>query len=78
MPRKTTSARKNYDEPIITQPETKNAPACVSARETGNPPALFFCCGGWCEALHDSYMPGYYQPKSWREYDALKPFAKEG
>lgn len=53
------------------QPEEQTEPE-------GVPPALVFECAGWCEALQTSYFMGHYQPQSWAEYEALRPFAKGG
>lgn len=41
-------------------------------------PALHFSRAGWCEKLNSSYFIGWFSPKSWDEYDALKPFADRG
>ena len=38
---------------------------------------LVFEESGWCEALKRSYMQGPYEPKSRKEYEALKPFAQK-
>ncbi len=52
-------------------------PAPVTqAQPEGNPPMMFFTHSGWCEELQCSYFMGYYRPASWREYNALKPFAQ--
>ncbi len=53
------------------QPEEQTGPE-------GVPPALYFEYAGWCEDLQTSYFMGHYQPKSWAEYEALRPFAKGG
>ena len=39
-------------------------------------PSLHFPSAGWCEKLGRSYYVGWYQPTSWAEYNALKPFAE--
>jgi len=39
------------------------------------PPMLYFANAGWCEELGQSYFMGWYQPRSWNEYNALKKFA---
>lgn len=44
--------------------------------EPGPIPSLHFQSAGWCEQLGRSYYVGWYQPTSWDEYNALKPFAE--
>lgn len=77
MPRKTASNAKKAVTPIITQSDTKIAAEGVSGGNIGKPPTLLFAHGGWCDELNDSYMPGYYQPKNWEEYNALKKHAAQ-
>lgn len=38
---------------------------------------LRFIESGWCPALNRSYTRGLYRPRSFEEYLALKPYAKE-
>ena len=40
-------------------------------------PLLRFIESGWCPALKRSYTRGLYRPKSFAEYQALKPYAEE-
>ena len=40
-------------------------------------PLLRFIESGWCPALKQSYTRGLYRPKSFAEYEALKPYAEE-
>ena len=42
------------------------------------PPMLFFDHAGWCDKIGGSYYMGWYQPRSWNEYNALKKYAVEG
>jgi len=39
-------------------------------------PALIFKYGGWCPALNRSYRPGFYQPETREEYNALAQYAE--
>ena len=41
-----------------------------------NFPILKFSNSGWCEELNKSYRKGSYKPKSKKEHDALKKYAK--
>lgn len=65
---------KNRAKPKPTPAEAVAPPARPTP---SRPPLLRFSGGGWCEALRESYAPGYFQPRDWREYDALRPFAAE-
>lgn len=38
---------------------------------------LRFIESGWCPALNRSYTRGLYRPKTFAEYEALKPYAAE-
>lgn len=76
MPRKTASTDKKALVPTITQPEAEIAPERNSSAENGNPPKLLFRHGGWCNELGESYVPGYYQPRDWEEYRALRKHAE--
>lgn len=67
--------------PQQSDPQPEQQPGAEQQGDTepeGVPPALVFECAGWCEALQTSYFMGHYQPKSWAEYEALRPFAKGG
>lgn len=65
-------------------PGKENAKAGTSGKDdagsAGSDPApipvLHFRSSGWCEALKRSYFKGKYRPKTRREYEALKPYAK--
>ena len=68
--------------PSKNRAKPKPAPAEASAppaapKSAPLPPLLRFAGGGWCEALRESYAPGYFQPRDRREYEALRPFAAE-
>ena len=76
MPRKTASTAKKAFVPTISQPEANDAAERNKIANNGNPPKLLFLHGGWCRELNDSYMPGYYQPCDWAEYEALKKHAE--
>ncbi len=39
-------------------------------------PTLRFDSSGWCPELRTSYTQGFYTPRSRREYDILKKYAK--
>lgn len=71
----TAAASNEQAQPVIVQQQ----PCAAEQQSTpANPPALFFEHAGWCEELGTSYYMGWYQPTCWREYNALKPFAKRG
>lgn len=38
-------------------------------------PTLIFKHGGWCPELKKSYRPGFYQPGTREEYNALAKYA---
>ena len=54
---------------------------CKSVQVCASPcvriPLLRFIESGWCPALKQSYTRGLCRPKSFAEYEALKPYAEE-
>jgi hypothetical protein len=65
------------ESPIVEETkdsETKETP--IVEEQEGEIKGLIFEQSGWCEDLKRGYRKGAYLPKSKKEYDALKPFAK--
>ena len=66
--------------PETPEPAAQEEPEDPQPQETrvGQPPMLHFTSAGWCDALRRSYFIGWYEPQTWDEYDALRPFAEGG
>lgn len=65
----------------IAAPYHKSKAAAPAAPAPANPapvriPTLIFESSGWCPELRISYTQGFYTPRSQREYDILKKYAK--
>lgn len=76
MAKKSISGAKKGEPHQTTPKPAKSQNTAISDGGSGKPPALRFSGGGWCEELRCSYFPGIYQPRDWREHDALKPYAE--
>ena len=60
------------------EPEEQPEPEPAKPERPDVPPVLIFDHAGWCEALGRRYFIGHFQPMTWEEYEALRPFAKGG
>lgn len=62
---------------VMVQPKPEDAEAAPESAKDETIHLLRFIESGWCPALGRSYTRGLYRPKTFAEYEALKPFAAE-
>lgn len=67
----------NYQQDALEKMDADSAQGEL-VEDCPTPPMLYFNTAGWCDELGCSYYMGWYQARSWDEYNALKKYAMEG